>query len=148
MVTVSELVNPVLRAALLAEGEELFKKRARLEARLAALDNLHDCLIDAAALHEINQQRARDLARTDTLAGRSIKLKIFLDSDSYKCLLKHVPDQAPSRAAISEAVLLGHTRVVDCNDVEARDLLVCARSHCPSAVARIAEAIRAVGLIP
>ena len=144
----SELVNPNLRAALLAEGEELFKKRAQLEDRLAALENLHDRLIDAAALHEINQQRARNLARADTPAGSSMKLKIFLDSDSYKCLLKHVPDQAPSRAAISEAVLLGHTRVVDCNDVEARDLLVCARSHCPSAVASIADAIRrAAGII-
>ena len=146
MVIVSELVNPNLRAALLAEGEELFKKRARLEARLAALNNLHDCLIDAAALQEINQ-RARDLARADTPAGSSMKLKIFLDTDSYKCLLKHVPDQAPSRAAISEAVLLGHTRVVDCNDVEARDLLVYARSHCPDAVDRIAEAMRAAGFI-
>ena len=42
----SEIVDPNLRAALLAEGEELFKKRSRLEARLAALDNLHDCLIE------------------------------------------------------------------------------------------------------
>jgi hypothetical protein len=145
---VSELVNPNLRAALLAEDDEPLKKRARLEARLAALDNLHDCLIEAAALHEIDQQRARYLARADTPAGSSMKLKIFLDSDSYECLLNHVPDQAPSRAAICAAVLLGHTRVVDCNDVEARDLLVCARSHCPSAVASIAEAIRrAAGII-
>ena len=64
-ITVPEIVNPNLQAALLAEGEELFKKRARLEARLAALDTLHDCLIEAAALHEINQQRALDLARAD-----------------------------------------------------------------------------------
>jgi hypothetical protein len=80
--------------------------------------------------------------------ANALKLKIFLDGDGYKCLLKHVPDQAPSRAAISEAVLLGHTRVVDCNDVEARDLLVCARSHCPGAVDRLVEAIRAAGLKP
>ena len=77
-----------------------------------------------------------------------MKLKLFLDIDSYKCLLKNVPDRAPSRAAISEAVLLGNTRVIDCDDVEARDLLVRARRHCPGAVARIAEAIRAAGLIP
>ena len=50
----SEIVNPNLQAALFAEGEEPLKKRARLEASLAALDNLHDCLIEAAALHEIN----------------------------------------------------------------------------------------------
>ena len=74
-------------------------------------------------------------------------MKIFLDGDGYKCLLKHVPDQAPGRAAISEAVLLGYTRVVDCDDVEARDLLVYARSHCPDAVDRIAEAMRAAGLL-
>ena len=47
-----------------------------------------------------------------------MKLKLFLDSDSYECLLKHVPDQAPSRAAISQAVLLGHTRVVECDELE------------------------------
>jgi hypothetical protein len=46
--------------------------------------------------------------------ANALKLKIFLDGDGYKCLLKHVPDQAPGRAAISEAVLLGYTRVVDC----------------------------------
>ena len=76
-----------------------------------------------------------------------MRLKLFLDTDSYECLLNHVPDQAPSRAAICEAVLLGHTRVVDCDDVGARDLLVCAISHCPGAVSRLSEAIRAAGII-
>jgi hypothetical protein len=52
-----------------------------------------------------------------------MKLKLFLDIDSYKCLLKNVPDRAPSRVVISEAVLLGNTRVVDCDDVQAHDLL-------------------------
>ena len=75
-----------------------------------------------------------------------MKLKLFLDTDSYECLLKHVPDQAPSRAAICDAVLLGHTRVMDCDDVEAHDLLVCAISHCPDAVSRLAEALRAAGI--
>ena len=56
------IVNPNLRASLLAEGEELFKERTRLEARLVALDNLHNCMIEAAALNEINQQRALDRA--------------------------------------------------------------------------------------
>jgi hypothetical protein len=75
----------------------------------------------------------------------AMKFKIFLDSDSYECLLNHV---APglSRAAIIEAVLLGNTRVVDCDDVQARELLVCARSHCPGAFDRIAEAFRAAGI--
>jgi hypothetical protein len=80
--------------------------------------------------------------------ANALKLKIFLDSGSYKCLLNHVSHRALSRAVISEAVLLGHTRVIDCDDVEARDLLVRAQSHCPSAVARIAEAMLSVGLIP
>jgi hypothetical protein len=55
--TVSEIVNPNLQAALFAESEELLKKRARLEARLAAPDKLHDCRIEAAALYEINLNR-------------------------------------------------------------------------------------------
>ena len=77
-----------------------------------------------------------------------MKLKIFLDSDSYECLLNHVPDQAPGRAAISEAVLLGHTRVVDCDDVEARDLLSSAQGYCLGAVRGIAQAMRSAGLTP
>jgi hypothetical protein len=85
---VSELVNPNLRAALLAEGEELFKKRAQLEDRLAALENLHNRLIDAAALHEINQQRARDLARADTPAAPVILPTS--DDKSYNRLLRGI----------------------------------------------------------
>ena len=69
-----------------------------------------------------------------------MKVTIFLDGDSYECLLKHVDRQALSRAVIDATVQLGNTRVVDCDDVEARDLLVMAQSQCPSAVARIAEA--------
>jgi len=76
-----------------------------------------------------------------------MKLKIFLDCDSYECLLKHVPHQAPSRAVISQAVLLGHTRVVECDELEARELLACARSYCSSAIVRIDEAFRVAGLI-
>ena len=74
-----------------------------------------------------------------------MKLKIFLDRDSYECLLNHV---APglSRAALNAGVLLGNTRVIDCDDVEARDLLVCAISHCPAAVSRLAEALRVAGI--
>jgi hypothetical protein len=57
-VTLSTIIDPNLQAALLAEGLERFKQRARLEHRLAALEELHDHLIEAAALDEINQQRA------------------------------------------------------------------------------------------
>jgi hypothetical protein len=80
-------------------------------------------------------------------ARKRASLKIFLDCSSYECLLKLVAREALSRAAINMAVLLGNTRVVDCDDVEARELLVCATSHCPGAVGRLAEAMRAAGLI-
>ena len=76
-----------------------------------------------------------------------MKVTIFLDGDSYECLLKHVGRQALSRTVIDATVQLGNTRVVDCDDVEARDLLVRARSHCPGAVDRLVEAIRAAGII-
>ena len=76
-----------------------------------------------------------------------MKLKILLDDDSYECLLKHVAHEALRRSAMSEAVLRGHSRVIYCDDVEARDLLVMAQSQCPGAVARIAEAIRAAGIL-
>jgi hypothetical protein len=77
-----------------------------------------------------------------------MKLKIFLDCASYECLVKHVARQAVCQTVINAAVLLGNTRVMDCDDVQARDLLVRAQSHCPSAVARIAEAMLSAGLIP
>lgn len=70
------------QAALLAEGLELFNKRARLEARLAALENLHDRLIEAAALHEINQQRGRDLARADNTPAGLLQREREEDHDS------------------------------------------------------------------
>jgi len=73
-------------------------------------------------------------------------MKIFLDRTNYECLLKHVAQPVLS-GTINVAVLLGNTRVVDCDDVVARELLACAKSHCPSAVSRIAEAIRAAGII-
>ena len=133
----SKIVNPNLRTALLAEGEELFKKRARLEARLAALDKLHDCMIEAAALHEINESK-----------GRSMKLKIFLDRESYRCLTSCIPIEARTRSAILTAVLLGNTRVVDCDDEEARELLLKTRSECPGAAHRIIEAMNLAGLTP
>ena len=71
-----------------------------------------------------------------------MEVKIFLDIDSYDCLLKNVPRQAPSRAAINAAVRLGNTMIVECAEAEARALMVIARSRCPSVVASIADAIR------
>ena len=75
-----------------------------------------------------------------------MKVTIFLDGDSYECLLKHVGRQALSRTVIDATVQLGNTRVVDCDDVEARDLLGKARSECPGAVRRITEAMLSAGL--
>ena len=77
-----------------------------------------------------------------------MKFKIFLDRDSYECLLEHVARDALSREVIHASVLLGNTRVVDCDDVEARDLLDQAQSQCPGAVRRITEAMLIRGLIP
>jgi hypothetical protein len=77
-----------------------------------------------------------------------MKLKILLYDDSYECLLKHVAHKALRRSAMSEAVLRGHSRVIYCDDVEARDLLVLAQSQCPGAVRRITEAMRMAGLTP
>jgi hypothetical protein len=77
-----------------------------------------------------------------------MKLKIFPDIPSYECLIEHVCREAPSRAVINTAVQLGNTRVVHCDDIEARDLLVSARSQCPGAVRRITEAMLNAGLTP
>ena len=46
------------------------------------------------------------------------------------------------------AVLLGDTRVIEYEDLEARKLLSLALIHCPAAVGRITEAMRAAGLTP
>jgi hypothetical protein len=110
------------------------------ESKEAGLESKH--ALEASAAQRL--LRKNYLALNGTLIP--MKLKLFLDNDSYECLLNHV---APglSRAAILEAVLLGNTRVVDCDDHEALELLLCVKSHCPSAVDRIAEAIRAAGII-
>ncbi len=92
----SEIVDPNLRAALLAEGEELFKKALSAEARLAALDNLHDRLIESAALDEIDQQRARDRARispVDTCARMQLRYHPLI---SYRGLPSWPPVWTPA----------------------------------------------------
>jgi hypothetical protein len=74
-------------------------------------------------------------------------LKIFLDITSYDCLRKHLSSETLLGSALEVAPLLGSARVVDCDEVKARDLLFCARSHCAGAVGRLSEAIRAAGII-
>ena len=78
---------------------------------------------------------------------KEMSLKIFLDIKSYDCLSEHLSSELMLGSNLNEAPLLGTTRVVDCDNEKARDLLFCARSHCPGAVTRIAEAIRAAGFI-
>jgi hypothetical protein len=61
-------------------------------------------------------------------------------------VLENTTRDAVNHPAIDGAVLLGNTRVIDCDAVEARDLLACARIHCPSAVPRITEEMLLDGL--
>ncbi|HVO95757.1 MAG TPA: hypothetical protein VMT22_23075 [Terriglobales bacterium] len=75
-------------------------------------------------------------------------LKIFFDEESFNCLVKTIPVESMCRTALDDAVRLGTTRVIGCNDVEARELLFQAQSLCPNAISRVAEAIRAAGLTP
>jgi len=52
------------------------------------------------------------------------------------------------RSCLSGAVThLGHTTVFDCDEMQARELLVIARKHCPGAVRKIIEAMFMAGLI-
>jgi len=118
-------------------------------AKATCLKSQHACLEskharEASAVQRLFRKNYSALNRT----GSSLKVTIFLDGDSYECLLKHVGRQALSRTVIDATVQLGNTRVVDCDDVEARDLLGKARSECPGAVRRITEAMLSAGLTP
>ena len=75
-------------------------------------------------------------------------LRIFLDKQAFDCLCQIVPHNTTCRIALEEAGLLGNTRIVVCDDVNARELLVHAKGHCPTADVTIAESIRAAGLTP
>ena len=75
-----------------------------------------------------------------------MKLKIFLDGESYRCLTGCISIEARTRAAILTAMLLGNTRVVDCDDVQARELFKIAK-QVPGAAHRIIEAMNLAGLI-
>jgi len=80
-------------------------------------------------------------------AQSKISLKIFLDITSYDCLREHLSSELMLRSCLSAAaMLLGNTRVVDCDETEARELLVIARNHCPGAVRKINEALLMAGL--
>ena len=77
-----------------------------------------------------------------------MKLRIFLDTESYRRLTSCISVEVRTRDAILTAVLLGNTRVVDCDDEEARELLLRTRSECPGAAHRIIEAMNLAGLTP
>ena len=77
-----------------------------------------------------------------------MKLKIFLDTESYRCLINCLFMAERTRAAIHTAVLLGNSRVIDCDAEEARELLLGTRSKCPGAAHRIIEAMNLAGLTP
>ena len=77
-----------------------------------------------------------------------MKLNIFLDTESYRCLTSCTSIEPQTRTAIHTAALLGHTRVVECDDVEARELLLGTQSKCPGTAHRIIEAMNLAGLTP
>ena len=76
-----------------------------------------------------------------------MSLKIFLDITSYYCLTEHLSSEEMLRSCLSASVmLLGNTRVFDCDEMQAHKLLVIARNHCPAAVRQIKEAMLMAGL--
>jgi hypothetical protein len=115
-----------------------------------------DDLCRAAKVVRLKSKHAREASAAQRLLRKNysafketlnpMKLKIFLDTESYRCLTSCLSIAARTRTAILTAVLLGNTRVIDCDDVEARDLLLGTRSECPGAARRIIEAINLAGL--
>ena len=75
-----------------------------------------------------------------------MSLKIFLDKTSYDCLSEHLSSESMLRSGLCPAILLGNTRVFDCDEMQARELLVIAQNHCPGAVRKIKEAMLMAGL--
>ena len=139
----------VLKSIPLSEASQMLCRES-LElcttAKAMCLESKEACLESKHAREASAAQRKTYAPLNGTLSR--MKLKLFLDKDSYECLLNHLPHQAPSRAAINAAVLLGNTRIVDCDDVEARDLLSSAQGYCLGAVRGIAQAMRSAGLTP
>jgi hypothetical protein len=75
-------------------------------------------------------------------------LKIFLDDKSFHCLKQSIPTGSRSKSIIEKAVhldLFGGNAVLNCDEAEARNLLLYAE-HCPGVIASIHKAFRAAGL--
>ena len=83
-----------------------------------------------------------------------MRLKIFIDNKNFECLKQYIPPGAICVPILEQAVHIANianpqgNAVVTCDDIEARDLLMHARSSCPGAATRISEAFRAAGLTP
>ena len=77
-----------------------------------------------------------------------MSLKIFLDITSYYCLTEHLSSEEIRSCLSASVMLLGNTRVFDCDEMQAHKLLVIARNHCPAAVRQIKEAMFMAGLTP
>jgi len=71
-----------------------------------------------------------------------MSLKVYLDIASYHCLWEYLSSEQMLRSCLSKSVmLLGNTRVFECDEMQVRELLVIARNHCPLAVRKIKEAM-------
>jgi hypothetical protein len=78
-----------------------------------------------------------------------MQLTIFLDIEEVNRFRQIDPSTSSASEAIERAIRVweywgsvGRDVVVECDDSEARDLLSCAESHCPSAVDKIRRAFR------
>ena len=74
-----------------------------------------------------------------------MQLKIFLDINSYEFFLRKLSPRSTGWAPINRAVLMGSTRIVECDRSEANALLVHARDLNSEAVTRITEALCSPG---
>ena len=97
---------------------------------------------------EVRWSRSREDSAAERLPRNSMQLRIFIDIYSYEFFIEHLCPQSMSWAAINRATLLGRTRVVECDLIEAEELLLCARKSYPSAIPRISEGICKAGLTP
>ena len=74
-------------------------------------------------------------------------MKIFLDITSYDCLREHLPSESMLRSCLGAPVMFfDNIRVFNCDEMQARELLVIARNHCPDAVRKINAAMLMAGL--
>ena len=82
------------------------------------------------------------------VGGAQLKLRIFLDDNSFHCLKKSIPKGSRSHSIIENAIHLKFgtsNLVVSCDETEARNLLLYA-SDCPGIIASIHKALRSAGL--